>query len=428
MSTTTGHTSPTPAPFSLQIQEVAGPNGVTAWLVEDHSVPVVSLSWAWGGGAALEAPEHAGALSMAAALLTEGAGEMDSVAFADALRDSAIGLSFGAQRDGFEGGFRALRPSLDEAVRLARLAMAEPRLDASAVERVRARAVAGARRALETPRGQASRAFWALAYPNHPAGRPTGGTPETLADLPVEAIRAGLDRQIRREGLLVTAAGAITAEELAACLGDLFGGLPPGRPPEPPPLPAFSVFPANVQDVPAPQSAILFGQPGLSVDDPDWETAQVVLRVLAGGGFSSRLMQAVRVERGLAYGIGAGLDVLFGQGVVIGSTATENARVAETLAVLRQEWARMATQGPSAEELSDAVAFLTGNLPLQFTDSRRIAGTLLALRRNGRPRDWLDRRAERLAALTPEGTTEVAARLLRPDELSVVVAGQPVGL
>ncbi|WP_270939028.1 M16 family metallopeptidase, partial [Falsiroseomonas oryzae] len=246
--------------------------------------------------------------------------------------------------------------------------------------------------------------------------------------LPETAIRAALARQLRAGGLLVAAAGAITADELTRVMPALFEGLPEGAPPEPPALPPFTAFGRRVVEVAAPQSAILFGQAGLPVDDPDWETAQVVLRVLAGGGFSSRLMEAVRVQRGLAYGIGAGLDTLFGQGVIVGSSATDNARVGETLAVTRQEWARMAAEGPSAQELDDAVAFLTGNLPLQFTDSRRIAGTLLALRRNGRPIGWLNERAERLRALTPAATAAVAQRLLAPDRLAVAIAGRPEGV
>jgi zinc protease len=306
--------------------------------------------------------------------------------------------------------------------------MRSPRLDASAVARVRARAVAGARAQLETPRGQVGRAFWAAAYPGHPAGRPTSGTVETLSGLPESAIRDALARQLRGGGVLVAAAGAITAAELAATMPALFAGLPAGAPPEAPALPAFRAFGREVVEVVAPQSAIQFGQPGIPVTDPDWEAAQVVLRVLAGGGFSSRLMEAVRVKRGLAYGIGAGLDVLFGQGVVVGSSATDNARVAETLAVTRAEWARMAAEGPTATELDDAVAFLTGNLPLQFTDSRRIAGTLLALQRNGRAIGWLNERAGRLRALTREGTTAVAQRMLSQQPLSVAIAGKPEGV
>ena len=423
-----GGAATAPRGFSLPIQEVRAA-GLTAWLVEDHSIPVVALSWSWRGGAALDPEGEEGTAAMAAALLTEGAGPLDAVAFADALRDEAIGLSFSADRDGFEGGFRAMTEALPEAVRLARLAMTEPRLDPEAVERVRARAIAAARRTLETPRGQAGRAFWAGAFPGHPAGRQAGGTEESLAAVTLPGLRAALARHIRREGeLLVTAAGAIRPDRLAEAMEELFGGLPPGGPPALPPLPPFRAFGQQVVHLASPQSAAVFGQEGLPVEDPDWEAAQVVLRILAGGGFSSRLMEAVRERRGLAYGIGAGFTILFRRGIVVGAVATENARIAETLAVTREEWARMADAGPTEAELEDAVAFLTGSLPLQFSDSRRTAEALLGMRQNGRPLDWLAGRPARLRALTRERVAAVSARLLRPAELSVAVAGQPAGL
>jgi zinc protease len=241
-------------------------------------------------------------------------------------------------------------------------------------------------------------------------------------------MQAALSRQMRREGLLVTAAGAITPTTLAELATELFGALPAGAPPAAPVLPSFTHFGQQVIPVPAPQSAMVFGQEGLSMSDPDWEAASVMLRILGGGGFASRLMQAVREKRGLAYGISAGFDLIFHRGILIGNVATENARVAETLAVTRGEWRRMADAGPSETELADAVAYLTGALPLQFADSRRIANGLLTLRQNDRPPEWLAQRSARLAALTRDRLANVAARLLRPDDLSVVIAGQPVGL
>ncbi|APT58389.1 peptidase M16 [Roseomonas gilardii] len=421
------------AGFSLPIREVTAPGGLSAWLAEDHSVPVVSLAWSWSGGASLDPEGQEGAAAMAAALLTEGAGELPAAQFQDALRDAAIGLSFHSDRDGFEGGFRALSDALPEAARLARLAMLSPRFDAEAVGRVRARAIAGARQQLEGPRGQANRAFWAQAFPGSPYGRPPGGTAESLAALPVEAIRAAATRHLRRDGLVIAAAGAIGPEAFSALLADVFGALPTGEAPEAPPLPDFAL-PALagpgpvVVPVDAPQCAVLFGQPGLPVRDPDWEAAQVALRVLGGGGFSSRLMQEVRVKRGLSYGIGAGLDVIAGQGLVTGSVATENARVTETLNVLRAEWAHMAAEGPTQAEMEEAISYLTGSLPLQFTDSRRTASILMSQRRNGRPADWLAKRPERLAALTREGVAKVAARVLQPARLGAVVAGKPEGI
>jgi hypothetical protein len=108
--------------FSMPIQVVEA-GGITAWLAEDHSVPVVSVSWGWDGGAALDPAGAEGTASMAASLLTEGAGTLDALAFADAARDEAVGLSFSVDRDGFDGGFRVLLPALPKAIELARLAM-----------------------------------------------------------------------------------------------------------------------------------------------------------------------------------------------------------------------------------------------------------------------------------------------------------------
>jgi len=414
-------------PFRLPIQRVTS-NGLTAWLVEDHSVPVVSLSWSWPGGAAFDAPGREGTAGLALALLTEGAGDMPAAAFTDALRDAGIGLSFGAGRDDVDGGFRCLVDALPEAERLARLAMTAPRLDQAAIERLRARAIAGARQALETPRGQAGRAFWAAAYPTHTAGRPSGGTAESLAAISADDLRSVLGQQLRRDGLTIAAAGAIKPEALAALMDRLFAGLPAGAPATPATLPAFTSFGQRVIGMDSPQSQAIFGHDGIGARDPQFEVAQVVLRVFGGGGFSSRLTESVRVKRGLTYGIGVGLDTGFGGGVLVGSVASDNGKIAEALSVTRDEWARMAADGPNDAEMAEAIAFLTGSLALQFTDSRRIANTMIAMQRNGRPIDWLDGRSDRLRAITRDDAARMARRLLKPEALSVTVAGRPVGL
>jgi zinc protease len=353
---------------------------------------------------------------------------MPAAAFTDALRDAGIGLSFGAGRDDVDGGFRCLVDALPEAERLARLAMTAPRLDQAAIERLRARAIAGARQALETPRGQAGRAFWAAAFPTHTAGRPSGGTAESLAAISADDLRSVLGQQLRRDGLTIAAAGAIKPEALAALMDRLFAGLPAGAPATPARLPAFTSFGQRVIGMDSPQSQAIFGHEGIGARDAEFEVAQVVLRVFGGGGFSSRLTESVRVKRGLTYGIGVGLDTGFGGGVLVGSVASDNGKIAEALSVTRDEWARMAADGPTDAEMAEAIAFLTGSLALQFTDSRRIANTLIAMQRNGRPIDWLDGRSDRLRAIARDDAARMARRLLKPEALSVTVAGRPVGL
>jgi zinc protease len=420
-----GVTLPPRRGFSVPIQ-IVEQGGISAWLVEDHSVPVVSLAWAWPGGQSQDPQGREGMAGFAAAMLSEGAGDLNNIAFADALRDAGIGLSFSAQRDSFDGSLRALSDALPEAVRLARLAMAQPRMDAAAITRVRARAVLGARQALETPAGIARRAFWEAAYPGFPAGRLS--TPESLSAVTEAELRGFLAAQLRRGGVMIAASGAITAARLQALMAELFADLPAGVPAATPPLPALATFGTVRREKAAPQSTLVFGQDGLMPADPGWEAFQVALRILAGGGFTSRLMRRVREERGLTYGIGAGLDVLFGRGIVVGNVATENAKVGEVWGLIRTAWAEMAAQGPTSEEVAEAVAFLAGSLPLQFTDSRRTASLLLGLRQVGRSPEWLAGRPARLAALDRGNVAAVAQRILRPDGLVLAVAGEPQGL
>jgi len=415
---------PPRAAFALPIT-IIREAGITAWLVEDQSVPVVSINWAWPGGSAFDPQGHEGEMGLAAAMLTEGAGDMNNIAFADAARDAGVSVSFGVGRDSTSGSLRALKDALPEALRLARLAMSEPRLDASALDRLRARAIVGARQALETPRGIASRAFWAAAYPGHPAGR--SASPESYVAIPAASLVDALTRQFRREGLWLAAAGAITEAELRATIRALFGTLPRGTPPALPWLPPLAPFGRVVVEKVAPQSAVQFGQDGPLPTDPVWEATQVALRILGGGGFSSRLMRLIREERGLTYGIGAGMDVLFGRGIVVGQASTDNRNAGDMLALLQQSWAAMANDGPTDEELSEAVDFLNGSLPLSFSDSRRIAGGLLSLLQNNRTPEWLAGRPARLSALT-RADVAAAARRFGQSPLSVVVAGQPIGL
>ncbi len=415
---------PPRAAFRLPIR-IIEEAGVTAWLVEDASLPIVALNWAWPGGVAHDPAGQEGRLSLAAAMLTEGAGGLDNVAFADALRDAGIALQFGPGRDGFSASLRALSDAWPEALRLARLAMTAPAMEARALDRARARAVVAARQALETPRGLASRAFWAAAFPGHPAAR--FSSPESIVAIPADGLREALGAQLRREGVLLAATGAIDEAGVRAAIRELFGALPAGTPAAAPPLPAMARFGRVVVDKAAPQSAVLFGQDAVPPDAAQWEATQVALRILGGGGFSSRLMREIREERGLTYGIGAGLDVLSGRAVVLGQASTDNATAAQMIALLEQAWARMAADGPTAEELAEAVDFLNGSMPLQFSDTRRIAGGMLSLMQNRRTPEWLAGRPARLSALRLADVAG-AARRFGEEPLRVAVAGQPQGL
>jgi zinc protease len=414
------------AGWSVPVQTVVSPRGLRAWLIEDRSVPVVALAFAFAGGAALDPPGHPGRADLAAGLLTQGAGPYDTAAFSSRLRDRAVSLSFDADRDSLSGSLRVLEAEREFGAEMLALALAEPRFDADAVARVKAQKVLALRRQAEEPRTLAARRWWAESLPGHPFARPANGTEEGIAPLEREELRAAMAAQLRRGSLVAAAAGAIDAEGLGALLDRAFAdAVPEGEAAPVPPVPTPRPFGLAVIERDAPQAAALFGHGALPPEDPDWEASQVVNWLFGGGGFSSRLMAEIREKRGLTYGIGTGLLPFRGAALLLGSVATENPRFGETLAVLRAEWARMAEAGPTEDEVAAGKAYLSGSFPLGFTSTPQIAGTLVALQQLGRGPEWLSGRLARLAAVTPADARRAARRLYDPAALSVAVAGRP---
>jgi zinc protease len=411
--------------WSVPVQTVTSPGGIRAWLIEDRSVPVVSLSFAFSGGAALDPAGKEGRAAFAAAMLDQGAGELDTAAFSTALRDRAVSLSFGAGRDEFTGALRMLVDDVGFAASMLAMALTRPRFDAEALARVKAGRTLALKREAEEPRSIASRAWWERSLSPHPFSRPPGGTEATLAALARDDLTAALGAQLRRGALLVAASGAIDARALGTLLDDAFGALPAGEAAAVPALPAPAPFGVAVTERDAPQAVATFGHGGPSPDDADWEACQVVNWILGGGGFSSRLTEEIREKRGLTYGIFTQLAPFRGRSLVIGGVSTENPRFGETLSLLKSEWARMAEKGPTAEEVANAKAFLTGSFPLGFTSTGQIASTLVALQSLGRAPEWLAGRIGRIAAVTEADATRAARRLLDPAALSVSVVGRP---
>ncbi len=414
---------------AVEVLRVKSPGGIEAWLVRDTLNPILSLRFVFRGGAALDPAGQEGLARMTVALLDEGAGDMDARAFRGEMEDRAIGLSFDASLDEFGGSVQTLTEHRDTAVRLLGLALAQPRFDADAVGRVRSQILARIRRESENPDTVAQARLFAEMFPGHPYGRRTRGTLESVAAIGVGDMRRFGRERLARDTLIVGAAGDITPDELGRLLDAAFGALPaqaaPARVEETAPkLNARAI----VVKTKVPQSAVAFAGPGLKRDDPDFYAAFVLNHILGGGGFTSRLYAEVREKRGLAYSAGTSLHPLRHAALTIGGAGTANARVKETIAVVRAEWNRLADDGVAAGELDDAKTYLTGSFPLRLTALSAIAGMLAAMQLDNLGLDYLDRRNDYIRAVTSESVARVARRLFDPARLLVVVAGEPDGL
>jgi zinc protease len=418
-----------PAQAANKVQEVKSPGGITAWLVEDHSLPVVTLDLNFRGGAALDPAGKAGLATLTADLLDEGAGELDSQAFQSRLEDLAASLEFSAAEDGIGASLRTTAANFAPALDLLRLSLTAPRFDESAVARVRGQLLAELAHDAHQPRYIAGRLWWHNALDDHPYARPVQGTPESVARIAIADMRALVHDRFAKDALLIGVVGDVTPEALKDLLDKTFGDLPAhAAEAKVPDAVAAAKNPLLLAKLPIPQSVVIFGQPGIKRDDPDWYAAYLVNHILGGGGFASRLTEEVREKRGLAYSVATTLEPLKHSGLILGTVATENSRVRQSIDIIRAEWRRMREAGPTAKELADAKTYLTGSFPLSLDSTGRIAGTLVAIQRDGLGIDYLDRRNALIDAVTLEDAKRVAHRLLDPDKLSFVVVGAPPSL
>jgi zinc protease len=414
-----------PARAAIDITPVTSEGGITAWLYEDHTIPIVTLEASFTGGAVLDPEGKEGVTTLMTGLLGEGAGDMDTTAFAEAREAQAARFSFDAYRDSVNVSAEMLAENRDASIDLLRLALAEPRFDASAVERVRAQLLSRIRSDLTDPNAIAGHAFYAHMFPGHPYSRPVDGTVESVSALDASDLRAAHRAALTQDRLHVAVVGAITPEELGPVLDRLFGDLPAEGPPLPPVADAEATGELEIVELGIPQSVVMFGHEGIPRDDPDFVPAFVMDHILGGGGFGSRLTEELREQRGLTYGIYTALVPGDFGWLYFGRFSSANDRVAEAIALVRAEWERMAEEGVTEAELEAAKRYLTGAYPLRFSSNADIANQLLGIQTAGLGIDYVNVRNDLVEAVTVDDVARVAERILRPENLATVVVGQP---
>ncbi len=417
-----------PAAQAMKIERVISPGGIEAWLVRDSAVPLIAVDFAFVGGSEQDPAGKAGLANLAAGLLDEGAGPLDAKTFRDRLERKAIEIGFRAGRDYLRGTMRTLKENRDEAFDYLRLALNAPRFDADAVERIRTQVLAQLRRNTTNPNDIAGRTWWLAAFPNHPYGQPPSGTLESVATITTDDLKAYARNVLAREFVKIGIVGDIDAETAGALLDRTFGTLPAKAELRP----VSNVAPQGmgrriVVDLDVPQAVVNFGGLGVTRADPDFIAAYILNHILGGGSFSSRLYREVREKRGLAYGVSGTLAWYRHAAVMLGGTATRADATRESLEVIQAEFQRMASEGPTEEELAKTKAYLKGSYVLGLDTSSKIAAQLVQIQIDDLGIDYIDRRPALIDAVTLEDTKRVAKRLLDAG-LLVTVVGRPQGV
>jgi zinc protease len=417
----------TPSRAAAKIQHLISPGGIEAWFVQDATVPLVAMEFGISGGAAQDPADKSGVGNMVADLIDEGSGDLDSRTFHERLDRRAIELSFSVTRDYFRGSLRMLKDNKDEAFDLLRMSLTSPHFESADVERIRTQIISGLMRDTSNPGALAGRKFLEIAFGDHPYGRQTTGTLESVPAITIADLKDYVRRVLARDTLRIAVVGDIDAASLGKLLDQTFGGLPAKASLTPvadveaarPPQRAF--IPLDV-----PQTVVTFGGPGIKRNDPNFMAAYVVNHILGGGSLSSRLYREVREKRGLAYSVYDSLLWMDHSALFVGNTGTRSDRAGETVDAVNKEIRRMAEDGPTQQELDEAKSYLKGSRMLSLDTSSKLAAALLQYQLDHLPIDYIERRNAIVEAVTLDDAKQAAHRLWERGLLTVIVGRPPL--
>lgn len=417
-----------PHPVLAETKIVTSKGGITAWLAEDHSLPVISLSIAFKGGIEEDSDDKQGLSYIGANMLTQGAGEDDANSFQQKLKDNSIALNFEARRDAVYGTLRSLKETWPEAVRLFKESLARPQFDAAVLKREKARTETALRLYLSNPDWLLSRLQISEVFSGHPYVRRTLGTFDTQKNITVEDLKKW-HQGLRRKKLVVGAAGNISVEELGKLLDDVFAGLHEDKA-------GTDVSEAQIKGAggifylkhPGAQTELMMVYPGIFHQDKDWYVGEVMNYILGGGSFSSRLMEEIRDKRGLTYGIGSSMMLFDHAALYVIQASSANANAASVLDLTRKEISRLRDALASAEELQAAKDYLIGSYAIDLTSTQSVAGYLSELQRLGLTRDEQEKHVAAITAVSAADVQRLARRLLPEGKEAVFLVGQPEGV
>lgn len=411
---------------AIDIKQVTTDKGIKALLVEDYTLPIIAISISFKGGSSQDKPGKEGTLRLMTSLMDEGAGDLDSTAYQARAEELGLEFGFSASRDSFSGGGRLLRSEREEAFKLIKLAINEPRFDADAIERMRDAIRSNIKSARKNPSSVGSEALREAIFKDHPYSRSTSGTEKSIDAITRDDIIAMNQKILSRETLTIGVVGAISEAELKSAIDDIFGDLPEKSSIQE----IADITPALGDDIsiamPVPNASISIVYPAIKRDNPDFFAAHLMNHVLGGGAFSSRLYKAVREERGLAYGVSSGLATLDHSAYFVAGTSTRAENREEAIQVIRDEINRTAEEGITKEELEKAKRYVAGSYAISNLDtSGKIASVLVALQTQNLGIDYIEKREKYIADVTLEDANRMAKQFFS-GKPTVVIVGPEV--
>ncbi len=410
----------------LDIQHWTTPQGARVYFVENHELPMLDVSVDFAAGSARDSREKSGLASLTRQLMALGAGPYDERDIAERMADVGATLNgrFDADRAGFQIRTLSGKVERDQASDVLAAVLSAPRFDASILEREKARVIAGLRESETRPDYLGAKAFQAAIYGDHPYALNEGGEVDTIARLVRDDLVAFHRAHYRARGMTIAVMGDISRGEAEALAEKLARALPEGEAPAP--IPPVNISERGTRQViphSATQSHLFMGQPGLLREDPDYFPLYVGNYVLGGGGFDSRLTQAIRDKKGLAYSVYSYFMPMRELGPFQIGLQTRRDATDDAVNSARAELERYLAEGPSEAELTQAKNNIVGGFPMRIDSNKKILEYLAVIGFYRLPANWLDTYPARVEAVSREDVLRAFRARLRPAAMDTVIVG-----
>jgi zinc protease len=400
------------------------PNGATLLVSEQHNLPLVLMRVVLDAGARRDPAEHGGLANLTAALVTEGTTTRSAESIKESIDFIGAALSANAEQDYAVVSLQVLRKDFDSGLDLLADVLLRPALRAEELTRQREAVLASIRADEDDPTTVAQKAFQRALYGDTPYGHPVEGTDASVARLTRADVQQFYRQFYGPSGAAIVVVGDITVAEARDALTRALGSWR-GTAPTPFVYPSLGEPPPSTLriDRPVTQAGIVLGELGIARDNPDFEKVSVMNYILGGGGFSSRLMDNIRTQAGLAYSVSSLFAASKSPGPFEIVMQTKTASVSDAIARARQQVEDMRAAPVSDAELQEAKRYLTGSYPLRLDSNGKIADFIAQTWFYGLGSQYADIYIARVNAVTADDVLHVAQTYLHPERfLEVVVS------
>lgn len=399
-------------------------NGMVLLTSEQRALPMVSIELLIEAGSRYEAADQAGLANLTSKLLIYGTKQRTAVQISDTLDFIGASLEAGSGQDTTSVSMTVLKKDLTTGLELLADVLTQSTFPQAEIDRQKQAIIASIRAAEEEPGIVAAKAFAAALFPDSPYGRPVEGSEASVKALQQKSLRDFFARNYRPNRSIIAVVGDVSEQEIAKALNGAFRAWAKGEPS------GQALVPANVGESKVlrinkdlTQANIVLGHNGVARGNPDYYALQVMNYVLGGGGFSSRVMDSIRNERGLAYSVYSYFAAEKSHGAFEFIMQTKNETALEAIRIATEEMRRMREQPVAEQELSDAKDYLIGSFPLRFDTNRKVAGFLSQVEYFELGLDYPDRYADLIRKVTRDDVQRVAKQYLQPERLITVIVG-----